>query len=136
LVDLAKGKEDSADSSTGFRDKAQSATRPGKIEELREYAGKYESERNLSLVLKLLTDTNYQHLFDRGFAKEDLFFAKIAVGSISWTAKRNYEYASAGCKLGRNQSMDVEEKNTKRELVVERKRERQSDELIAMRVFF
>lgn len=63
LVDLAQRKEDSIASQLA-RDKARVAESKQKLAELKEYAGQYESERNL-LGLSAYLTTNYQHFVNR-----------------------------------------------------------------------
>ena len=130
LVNLAKGKEDSAAQQLA-RDKAKVQYDLQKLSELREYAGQYESERNL-LGLSAYLTTNYQHFVDR--VRQAIVQQESAVGRSEQQADMSMRrWLQARSKT---KSMDwLKEKNHKAELVVEEKQEqRQSDEF-AMRRF-
>lgn len=130
LVDLAKSKEDSAAQQLA-RDKAKVQHDLQKLSELREYAGQYESERNL-LGLSAYLTTNYQHFVDR--VRQAIVQQESAVGRSEQQADMSMRrWLQARSKT---KSMDwLKEKNHKAELVVEEKQEqRQSDEF-AMRRF-
>jgi flagellar FliJ protein len=130
LVDLAKGKEDSAAQQLA-RDKAKVQYDLQKLSELREYAGQYESERNL-LGLSAYLTTNYQHFVDR--VRQAIVQQESAVGRSEQQADMSMRrWLQARSKT---KSMDwLKEKNHKAELVLEEKQEqRQSDEF-AMRRF-
>lgn len=130
LVDLAKRKEDSAAQQLA-RDKAKVQYDEQKLNELREYAGQYESERNL-LGLSAYLTTNYQHFVNR--VQQAIVQQEAAVGRSEQQADMSMRrWLQARSKT---KSMDwLKEKNHKAELVVEAKQEqRQSDEF-AMRRF-
>ena len=130
LVDLAKGKEDSAAQHLA-RDKAKVQYDLQKLNELREYAGQYESERNL-LGLSAYLTTNYQHFVDR--VQQAIVQQESAVGRAEQQADMSMRrWLQARSKT---KSMDwLKDKSHKAELVVEAKQEqRQSDEF-AMRRF-
>ncbi|ETI61546.1 flagellar export protein FliJ [Marinomonas profundimaris] len=130
LVDLAKGKEDSAAQQLA-RDKSKVQHDLQKLSELREYAGQYESERNL-LGLSAYLTTNYQHFVDR--VQQAIIQQEAAVGRSEQQADMSMRrWLQARSKT---KSMDwLKEKNHKAELMVEAKQEqRQSDEF-AMRRF-
>jgi flagellar FliJ protein len=130
LVNLAKGKEDSAAQQLA-RDKAKVQYDLQKLSELREYAGQYESERNL-LGLSAYLTTNYQHFVDR--VRQAIVQQESAVGRSEQQADMSMRrWLQARSKT---KSMDwLKEKNHKAELVLEEKQEqRQSDEF-AMRRF-
>jgi len=130
LVNLAKGKEDSAAQQLA-RDKAKVQYDLQKLNELREYAGQYEAERNL-LGLSAYLTTNYQHFVDR--VQQAILQQESAVGRAEQQADMSMRrWLQARSKT---KSMDwLKEKNHKAELVVEEKQEqRQSDEF-AMRRF-
>ncbi len=130
LVNLAKGKEDSAAQQLA-RDKAKVQYDLQKLSELREYAGQYESERNL-LGLSAYLTTNYQHFVDR--VRQAIVQQESAVGRSEQQADMSMRrWLQARSKT---KSMDwLKEKNHKAELVIEEKQEqRQSDEF-AMRRF-
>ncbi|MBU2020773.1 MAG: flagellar export protein FliJ [Gammaproteobacteria bacterium] len=130
LVDLAKRKEDSAAQQLA-RDKAKVQYDEQKLNELREYAGQYESERNL-LGLSAYLTTNYQHFVNR--VQQAIVQQESAVGRSEQQADMSMRrWLQARSKT---KSMDwLKEKNHKAELVVEAKQEqRQSDEF-AMRRF-
>ncbi|MEO9273552.1 flagellar export protein FliJ [Marinomonas sp. 5E14-1] len=130
LVDLAKRKEDAAAQQLA-RDKAKVEQDVQKLDELKEYAGQYESERNL-LGLGAYLTTNYQHFVDR--VQQAILQQEATIGRAEQQADmsmRGWLQARANTK-----SMDwLKEKNHKAELMVEVKQEqRQSDEF-AMRRF-
>ncbi|NVK72494.1 flagellar export protein FliJ [Marinomonas sp. CT5] len=130
LVDLAQRKEDSAAQQLA-RDKAKVRHDMQKLEELREYAGQYESERNLLGLSPYLT-TNYQHFVDR--VQQAIVQQESAVGRSEQQADMSMRrWLQARSKT---KSMDwLKEKNHKAELAIEEKQEqRQSDEF-AMRRF-
>jgi flagellar FliJ protein len=130
LVNLAKGKEDSAAQQLA-RDTAKVQHDLQKLSELREYAGQYESERNL-LGLSAYLTTNYQHFVDR--VRQAIVQQESAVGRSEQQADMSMRrWLQARSKT---KSMDwLKEKNHKAELVLEEKQEqRQSDEF-AMRRF-
>ncbi|RBP81775.1 flagellar export protein FliJ [Marinomonas rhizomae] len=130
LVDLAKRKEDAAAQQLA-RDKAKVQYDEEKLNELREYAGQYESERNL-LGLSAYLTTNYQHFVSR--VQQAIVQQEAAVGRSEQQADMSMRrWLQARSKT---KSMDwLKEKNHKAELVVEAKQEqRQSDEF-AMRRF-
>lgn len=130
LVDLAKRKEDYAAQQLA-RDKAKVQHDEQKLNELREYASQYESERNL-LGLSAYLTTNYQHFVNR--VQQAIVQQESAVGRSEQQADMSMrKWLQARSKT---KSMDwLKEKNHKAELVVEAKQEqRQSDEF-AMRRF-
>ncbi|MFT2097239.1 flagellar export protein FliJ [Marinomonas sp. 2405UD66-6] len=130
LVDLAKRKEDAAAQQLA-RDKAKVEQDVRKLNELKEYAGQYESERNL-LGLGAYLTTNYQHFVDR--VQQAILQQEVAIGR----AEQQADMSMRGWLQARTKtkSMDwLKEKNHKAELMVEAKQEqRQSDEF-AMRRF-
>ena len=130
LVDLAKRKEDSAAQQLA-RDKAKVLYDEQKLQELREYAEQYESERNL-LGLGAYLTTNYQHFVTR--VQQAIAQQEAAIGRSEQQADMSMRrWLQARTKT---KSMDwLKEKNYKAELLVETKQEqRQSDEF-AMRRF-
>ncbi|PYF81749.1 MULTISPECIES: flagellar export protein FliJ [Marinomonas] len=130
LVDLAKRKEDSAAQQLA-RDKAKVLYDEQKLQELREYAEQYESERNL-LGLSAYLTTNYQHFVTR--VQQAIAQQEAAIGRSEQQANMSMRrWLQARTKT---KSMDwLKEKNHKAELLVETKQEqRQSDEF-AMRRF-
>ena len=131
LVDLAKSKEDAAAQQLA-RDKAKVEQDIQKLNELKEYAGQYESERNL-LGLSAYLTTNYQHFVDR--VQQAIVQQEAVIGRAEQQADMSMRgWLQARAK---KKSMDwLQDKNHKVELVVEAKQEqRQSDEF-AMRRFF
>ncbi|MEP0073024.1 MAG: flagellar export protein FliJ [Marinomonas sp.] len=130
LVDLAKRKEDAAAQQLA-RDKAKVEQDVRKLNELKEYAGQYESERNL-LGLGAYLTTNYQHFVDR--VQQAILQQEAAIGR----AEQQADMSMRGWLQARTKtkSMDwLKEKNHKAELMIEAKQEqRQSDEF-AMRRF-
>ena len=130
LVDLAKRKEDTAAQQLA-RDKAKVLHDQQKLNELREYAGQYESERNL-LGLSAYLTTNYQHFVNR--VQQAIVQQEAAVGRSEQQAEMSMSrWLQARSKT---KSMDwLKEKNHKAELLIEAKQDqRQSDEF-AMRRF-
>jgi len=130
LVDIAKRKEDAIARQLAA-DKAKVQHDQDKLEELKEYAGQYESERNL-LGLSAYLTTNYQHFVDR--VQQAIKQQEAAVGRSQQQANmtmRGWMEAKTKTK-----SMDwLKEKHHKQELQLEYKKEqRQSDEF-AMRRF-
>ncbi len=130
LIDLAKRKEEFAAQQLA-KDKAKNQHDLQKLEELKEYAQQYESERNL-LGLSAYLTTNYQHFVDR--VQQAVAQQEAAVSRSEQQADlsmRSWMQARSNTK-----SMDwLKEKNQKAELAVEEKQEqRQSDEF-AMRRF-
>jgi flagellar protein FliJ len=130
LVDLAKRKEDAAAQQLA-RDKAKVQHDLQKLDELREYAGQYESERNL-LGLSAYLTTNYQHFVNR--VQQAIVQQEAAVGRAEQQADMSMRRWLQ--TRSKTKSMDwLKEKNHKAELAVEVKQEqRQSDEF-AMRRF-
>lgn len=130
LVDLAKRKEDSAAQQLA-RDKAKVQYDLGKLNELREYAEQYESERNL-LGLSAYLTTNYQHFVDR--VQQAIVQQEAAVGRSEQQADmsmRRWLQTRAKTK-----SMDwLKEKNHKAGLALEAKREQYQSDEFAMRRF-
>lgn len=130
LVDLAKRKEEAAARQLA-RDKAKVEQDIKKLEELKEYASQYESERNL-LGLGAYLTTNYQHFVDR--VQQAILQQEAAIGR----AEQQADMSMRGWLQARTKtkSMDwLKEKNHKAELVVEERQEqRQSDEF-SMRRF-
>lgn len=130
LVDIAKRKEEViAKQLVGDRAKVEQDK--SKLEELKEYAGQYESERNL-LGLSAYLTTNYQHFVDR--VQQAIKQQEAAIGRSQQQADmtmRQWVEAKTNTK-----SMDwLKNKYHTQELLVEDKREqRQSDEF-AMRRF-
>lgn len=130
LVDLAKRKEDVAAQQLA-RDKAKVQHDLKKLNELKDYAGQYESERNL-LGLSAYLTTNYQHFVDR--VQQAIVQQEAAVGRAEQQADMSMRrWLQTRTKT---KSMDwLKEKSHKVELAVEAKQEqRQSDEF-AMRRF-
>lgn len=130
LVDLAKRKEDVAAQQLA-RDKAKVQHDLQKLNELKDYAGQYESERNL-LGLSAYLTTNYQHFVDR--VQQAIVQQEAAVGRAEQQADMSMRrWLQTRTKT---KSMDwLKEKSHKVELAVEAKQEqRQSDEF-AMRRF-
>ncbi|GGN16904.1 MULTISPECIES: flagellar export protein FliJ [Marinomonas] len=130
LVDLAKRKEDVAAQQLA-RDKAKVQHDLQKLNELKDYAGQYESERNL-LGLSAYLTTNYQHFVDR--VQQAIVQQEAAVGRAEQQADMSMRrWLQTRTKT---KSMDwLKEKSHKAELAVEAKQEqRQSDEF-AMRRF-
>lgn len=130
LVDIAKRKEDTIARQLAA-DKAKVQQDQDKLEELKEYAGQYESERNL-LGLSAYLTTNYQHFVDR--VQQAIRQQEAAVGRSQQQANmtmRGWMEAKTKTK-----SMDwLKEKHHKQEMLLEDKKEqRQSDEF-AMRRF-
>ncbi|REG82931.1 flagellar export protein FliJ [Marinomonas pollencensis] len=130
LVDIAKRKEDTIARQLAA-DKAKVQQDQDKLEELKEYAGQYESERNL-LGLSAYLTTNYQHFVDR--VQQAIRQQEAAVGRSQQQANmtmRGWMEAKTKTK-----SMDwLKEKHHKQEQLLEDKKEqRQSDEF-AMRRF-
>ncbi|NLQ16536.1 flagellar export protein FliJ [Marinomonas sp. M1K-6] len=130
LVDLARRKEDAAAQQLA-RDKAKVMHDEQKLNELREYAGQYESERNL-LGLSAYLTTNYQHFVNR--VQQAIVQQEAAVGRAEQQADMSMRRWSQA--RSKTKSMDwLKEKNHKAELAVEERQEqRQSDEF-AMRRF-
>lgn len=130
LVDLAKRKEEAAARQLA-RDKEKVEQDIKKLEELKEYASQYESERNL-LGLGAYLTTNYQHFVDR--VQQAILQQEAAIGR----AEQQADMSMRGWLQARTKtkSMDwLKEKNHKAELVVEERQEqRQSDEF-SMRRF-
>ncbi|WP_111639193.1 flagellar export protein FliJ [Marinomonas shanghaiensis] len=130
LVDLAQRKEDLAAKQLA-RDKAKVQHDLQKLNELKDYAGQYESERNL-LGLSAYLTTNYQHFVDR--VQQAIVQQEAAVGRAEQQADMSMRrWLQTRTKT---KSMDwLKEKSHKAELAVEAKQEqRQSDEF-AMRRF-
>ncbi len=130
LVDLAKRKEDTAAQQLA-RDKAKVMHDEQKLNELREYAEQYESERNLLGFSAYLT-TNYQHFVTR--VQQAIVQQEAAVGRAEQQADMSMRrWLQARSKT---KSMDwLKDKNHKAEVLLETKQEqRQSDEF-AMRRF-
>lgn len=130
LVDLAKRKEDSAAQQLS-RDKAKVAHDLHKLNELKDYAGQYESERNL-LGLSAYLTTNYQHFVDR--VQQAIVQQEAAVSRAEQQADmsmRSWLQARSKTK-----SMDwLKEKNHQSELSVEAKQEQLQSDEFAMRRF-
>jgi flagellar FliJ protein len=130
LVDLAQRKEDLAAKQLA-RDKAKVQHDLQKLNELKDYAGQYESERNL-LGLSAYLTTNYQHFVDR--VQQAIVQQEAAVGRAEQQADMSMRrWLQTRTKT---KSMDwLKEKSHKAELAIEAKQEqRQSDEF-AMRRF-
>ncbi|MBJ7536803.1 flagellar export protein FliJ [Marinomonas transparens] len=131
LVDLAKRKEDVVAKQLAL-DKAKVEQDKQKLSELKEYAGQYESERNL-LGLSAYLTTNYQHFVDR--VQQAILQQEAAVGRAeqqSDMTMRRWLQAR-----GKTKSMDfLKEKNIKAELVIEAKQEQRQNDEFAMRRFF
>ena len=130
LVDLAKRKEDSAAQQLA-RDKAKVQHDVQKLNELKEYAGQYESERNL-LGLSAYLTTNYQHFVDR--VQQAIVQQEAAVGRAEQQANMSMRgWLQARTKT---KSMDwLKEKNQKVELAVEAQQEQRQNDEFAMRRF-
>ncbi len=130
LVDLAKRKEDAVATQLA-RDKAKVADDQRKLEELKEYASQYESERNL-LGLSAYLTTNYQHFTNR--VQQAVQQQEAAVGRAQQQAdmtQRRWLQARS-----KTQSMDyLRDKNIKIENLLEDKQEQKQSDEFAMRRF-
>ena len=130
LVDLAKRKEDFIGKQLAS-DQTKVEQDKNKLGELIDYAGQYESERNL-LGLSAYLTTNYQHFVDR--VQQAIKQQEAAIGRSQQQADMTMRrWVEARTKT---KSMDwLKAKYQKQELALEDKREqRQSDEF-AMRRF-
>lgn len=130
LMDVAKRKEDAIAKQLAS-DKAKVEYDKNKLEELKEYAGQYESERNLLGLSPYLT-TNYQHFVDR--VQQAILQQEAAIGRSEQQADMTMRrWVEARTKT---KSMDwLKEKYHKIEQAAEEQKEqRQSDEF-AMRRF-
>ncbi|MGJ8646135.1 MAG: flagellar export protein FliJ [Marinomonas colpomeniae] len=130
LVDLAKRKEDSAAQQLA-RDKAKVQSDMQKLNELKDYAGQYESERNL-LGLSAYLTTNYQHFVDR--VQQAIIQQELAVGR----AEQQADMSMRGWLQTRSKtkSMDwLKDKSHKAELAIEAQQEQRQNDEFAMRRF-
>ncbi|MGO3345006.1 MAG: flagellar export protein FliJ [Marinomonas sp.] len=130
LVDLAQRKEDAVAKRLAG-DKAKVEQDKSKLAELKEYAGQYESERNL-LGLSAYLTTNYQHFVDR--VQQAIKQQEAAVGRSEQQANMTMrQWTEAKTKT---KSMDwLKEKYHTQECLVEDKREQLQSDEFAMRRF-
>lgn len=130
LIDIAQRKEDQIAKQL-MSDKAKVLQDQKKLEELKDYAGQYEAERNL-LGLSAYLTTNYQHFVDR--VQQAIRQQEAAIGRSQQQADmtmRRWIEARTNTK-----SMDwLKDKYLKQESELnDRREQRQSDEF-AMRRF-
>ncbi|BFM49318.1 flagellar export protein FliJ [Marinomonas sp. THO17] len=130
LVDLAQRKEDVVAQQLA-RDKAKVQQDIQKLEELKEYAQQYESERNLLGLSPYLT-TNYQHFVDR---------VQQAIAQQEAAIERAEQQADMSMRRwlqarSKTQSMDVlKDKNLKAEQAFQDRQEQRETDEFAMRRF-
>lgn len=130
LVDVAKRKEDQVAKQL-MRDRAKVDQDRQKLDELKNYASQYESERNLLGLSPYLT-TNYQHFVSR--VQQAIVQQEAAVGRSQQQADmtmRRWLQARA-----KTQSMDwLKSKSQKEQALQEAKQEQLYSDELAMRNF-
>ncbi|SBS26414.1 Flagellar FliJ protein [Marinomonas spartinae] len=131
LIDLAKRKEEAIARQLA-NDRAKVEYDKNKLNELKEYAGQYESERNLLGLSPYLT-TNYQHFVDR--VQQAIHQQEAAIGRSEQQADmtmRGWQEAKV-----KTQSMDwLKNKYKKIEQAQEDRKEQQQNDELSMRRFF
>lgn len=131
LVDVAKRKEDEIVALLA-RDQARLQEDQRKLEDLREYAGQYDQQRNLLGLSPYLT-TNYQHFVDRvqQAIQQQVRQVQRSQQQVDMTMKR-WQHARAKTK-----GMDwLKDKSVSEELIYEGQQEQKQIDEFASRQFF